>query len=174
MTAAERVLPLLSNLRSRGDDRWIARCPAHKDRSPSLSVRQTQDRLLLRCWAGCATSEILNALGLDWSALFADGGPARRPNAVVEPKVRAGQSLETWRQAELKFCGEELRRRDMLRIAVTDAVYDGTLSEEGASHYLAAVYRGYSELENRWHRLLHVDQCSDTLSLWRESGKGAA
>ncbi len=40
----------------------IVRCPAHEDRSPSLSWRVTGDRLLLRCFAGCSWDEILAAV----------------------------------------------------------------------------------------------------------------
>jgi len=53
-TAAERVLPLLNQVRPGGQDRWRALCPAHDDHSPSLSIRCTDDRLLLHCWAGAA------------------------------------------------------------------------------------------------------------------------
>lgn len=40
----------------------ICRCPAHDDRSPSLSVRAGRSRLLLHCFAGCTAGEILRAL----------------------------------------------------------------------------------------------------------------
>lgn len=47
--------------------RWTAsggmcRCPAHEDRTPSLSVRPGRSRLLLHCFAGCTASDILRAL----------------------------------------------------------------------------------------------------------------
>lgn len=37
-------------------------CPAHDDRTPSLSVRPGRTRLLLHCFAGCDPSAILRAL----------------------------------------------------------------------------------------------------------------
>lgn len=47
--------------------RWTAngglcRCPAHDDRSPSLSVRIGRTSLLLHCFAGCSATEVLKAL----------------------------------------------------------------------------------------------------------------
>ena len=47
--------------------RWSAkggmcRCPAHDDRTPSLSVRPGRTRLLLHCFAGCDTTDVLRAL----------------------------------------------------------------------------------------------------------------
>jgi hypothetical protein len=42
---------------------WVARCPAHDDRQPSLSIADGADgRLLLRCFAGCSWSAIQTAL----------------------------------------------------------------------------------------------------------------
>lgn len=40
----------------------MCRCPAHDDRTPSLSVRPGRSRLLLHCFAGCDVSTILRAL----------------------------------------------------------------------------------------------------------------
>jgi hypothetical protein len=52
----------------------LARCPAHEDRTPSLSITEGADgRILLHCWAGCKTADVLAALGLGWSDLFASG-----------------------------------------------------------------------------------------------------
>jgi putative DNA primase/helicase len=41
----------------------MCRCPAHADRSPSLSVRPGRSRLLFHCFAGCHTDDVLRALG---------------------------------------------------------------------------------------------------------------
>ena len=40
----------------------LCHCPAHDDRSPSLSVRQGRSRLLFHCFAGCSAAEVLRAL----------------------------------------------------------------------------------------------------------------
>jgi len=50
--------------------KWVALCPAHKDRSPSLAINETDDRLLLHCFAGCETRHVAAAVGLDMSDLF--------------------------------------------------------------------------------------------------------
>lgn len=50
---------------------WVARCPAHRDRSPSLTVRGLPDgRILLHCFAGCETAAVLEAMGLTFGDLF--------------------------------------------------------------------------------------------------------
>jgi hypothetical protein len=55
---------LLLALRAKrtGRDRWQARCLAHDDRKPSLSIRVADDRVLLRCHGGCSQEAVLDAL----------------------------------------------------------------------------------------------------------------
>lgn len=69
----ETLLARLDKARQTGPGRWIACCPAHQDKSPSLAVRELQDgRVLLHCFAGCAVDSILAAVGLEMSDLFPD------------------------------------------------------------------------------------------------------
>ncbi len=63
------ILSRLSGVKPRGKG-YVARCPAHDDHDPSLSITDTGDKILLKCWAGCESQNILDAIGLDWSALF--------------------------------------------------------------------------------------------------------
>jgi hypothetical protein len=43
--------------------RWMARCPAHDDRTPSLSIREAADgKVLVRCHAGCEQEHVIEAL----------------------------------------------------------------------------------------------------------------
>jgi putative DNA primase/helicase len=42
---------------------WMARCPAHDDRKPSLSIRAANDgKVLVRCHAGCDQDRVIGAL----------------------------------------------------------------------------------------------------------------
>ena len=55
----------LSNLerfKKLGGNRYIACCPAHDDRNPSLSITQGKDKLLVHCFAGCTQEEVIDAL----------------------------------------------------------------------------------------------------------------
>lgn len=57
----------------RDGESWAARCPAHEDRTPSLSVREGRDgRVLVHCHAGCDVQAITTALGMRPRDLFAD------------------------------------------------------------------------------------------------------
>jgi hypothetical protein len=63
----------LDKSRTVGKDRWIACCPAHDDRSPSLSIRQLEDgRVLLHCFAGCSAQDVVESVGLRMTDLFPD------------------------------------------------------------------------------------------------------
>ncbi len=72
----ERVLARLEGVEGR-DGRYKALCPAHDDHNPSLSVREVaengQEKVLLKCWAGCDTAAVLEKLNLRWKDLFSDG-----------------------------------------------------------------------------------------------------
>jgi hypothetical protein len=66
------LLSRLSGVKNTSQNKWLALCPAHDDRSPSLGITQIDDRLLIRCFAGCGYLDVLAAIGLDASALFPD------------------------------------------------------------------------------------------------------
>lgn len=65
------LLGRLAKVRRIGDGRWMAACPAHKDKGPSLSVRELADgRVLVHCFAGCGAADVVRAAGVDMEALF--------------------------------------------------------------------------------------------------------
>lgn len=71
--SAEILLSRLDKVRQTGTGRWMALCPAHTDKSPSLSVRELDDgRVLVHCFSGCEVHAVLDAAGL----IFADLYPA--------------------------------------------------------------------------------------------------
>ena len=62
----DNFLSQLESVRSTNKNQWKARCPAHKDRSPSLSVREVEDgRILVHCFAGCDVHSILSSVNLE-------------------------------------------------------------------------------------------------------------
>lgn len=81
MTNINTLLVRLQSVRKTGRDSWLARCPAHDDRTPSLSIRDTGGKTLIHCFAGCAAHEILDAVGMAFSDLFAE-----RPNFYARPE----------------------------------------------------------------------------------------
>jgi len=167
--AADGLLPRLSGVRQRGNNRWIALCPAHEDKDPSLTIRQAQDRVLVHCWAGCAVTDICSAIGIMVGDLFND----RRHDTLINPlllrRLRAAENLEHWRQSEIRRIAEDLRLRDRVIRYIDQAVNDGVLSEVEGMLSLSHEYDGYSSLEYQFDRLVRNQ---DTLELWRESRRG--
>ena len=113
----ERVLPNLEKVRPNGDRSWMACCPAHEDRTPSLSISAGDDgRVLLNCFAGCGVEAVLAALGLELSDLYvtpaedarrgtrASQAPHKPPRD--EPTPRAFVSLDDVRAAYVGSLGE--------------------------------------------------------------------
>ena len=71
MSGAQRIIERLQGVKKRGDERWMARCPAHEDRNASLAVRECPDgRVLIHCFAQCEPLDILGAIGLEMTDLF--------------------------------------------------------------------------------------------------------
>lgn len=59
MTARE-IAVMLGGRRSGSG--WVARCPAHEDRTPSLSISERGGRVLVHCHSGCAQASVIGAL----------------------------------------------------------------------------------------------------------------
>lgn len=61
----ETFLGKLDKKQKRGDE-WQARCPAHDDHDPSLSVREGDTRpVVVNCFAGCSYDDIAKSVGMD-------------------------------------------------------------------------------------------------------------
>jgi putative DNA primase/helicase len=69
VATVEEFLARLKGVRRNGD-RWVALCPAHADKNPSLSISVQNGKILLLCRAGCATPRVCAELGLKLSDLF--------------------------------------------------------------------------------------------------------
>lgn len=64
-------LSALDKVKQTGHMKWIACCPAHDDKTPSLAIREADDgRILIHCFGGCPLQEIVAAVGMDISDLF--------------------------------------------------------------------------------------------------------
>lgn len=84
-TATANILSRLKNVKQRRDG-WIALCPAHSDKQPSLSISEAEDgKVLLHCHAGCRTEDILNMIGLTMADLYPK---TEEPQAKVKTQRR--------------------------------------------------------------------------------------
>jgi hypothetical protein len=76
-----------------GVGKWMACCPAHNDKSPSLAVSEGDDRVLVHCFAGCETTDVTAAIGLNVADLFykklADSDLTERKRRRYEEVLRS-------------------------------------------------------------------------------------
>jgi len=99
-----------------------ALCPAHGDKTPSLSVKEGDDgRVLIHCFAGCSTEAVIGALSLTMEDLFvADtnqhlvprvlGVSARELNAAAEHEMRIIYIVKADQKAGRKISDADLQR----------------------------------------------------------------
>lgn len=107
---AVELAEVLSDLDARRSGRaWIARCPLHDDRHPSLSVVEKSDGLVrVTCWAGCDWKQLREHLGLDRGASVKRGrsqpyrDPSRRPEADEDESRVMLSAARVWQQASLR------------------------------------------------------------------------
>jgi len=102
MTPVELMLSKLPDVKRNGKG-WHARCPAHDDRRPSLSIAEGDDgRALVNCHAGCTPQAIVEALGLNLADLMpanGSGGERRQPAARIVNDRKPGNTFATVREA---------------------------------------------------------------------------
>ena len=89
MTPTELILSKLPHAKRNGQG-WVARCPAHDDRRPSLCITTGDDgRALVHCHAGCTPKAVIGALGLTLADLMpADGARSGRRKRSGPPRER--------------------------------------------------------------------------------------
>lgn len=63
------VLAKLSKVKKKRDG-YTALCPSHDDKSPSFSIREAGDKILVKCFSGCSPEQICSSLGIELKDLF--------------------------------------------------------------------------------------------------------
>jgi len=81
-TDLDRVLARLHGVRRSGA-LWIALCPAHSDKSPSLSIGEGGGKILLHCFAGCSVEAICAAAGIEVRDLFTEPRLPRKSEPLI-------------------------------------------------------------------------------------------
>ena len=82
----QQFLGRLNNVKKGKGANWTARCPAHQDRTNSLSIGKGDKGIVTWCHAGCNTADIVKAVGLELHDLFAD---EKTSLSVIPPTTRA-------------------------------------------------------------------------------------
>lgn len=117
----DKLLSQLDKVRQTGPDSWMACCPAHADKSASLSIRQSDDKTLIHCFAGCSVHEVIGSVGMEISDLFpprnSQGGPERRPFPAMDAlRGIAFEALVVAAAGTAMLAGEQFRPDDRERL----------------------------------------------------------
>jgi hypothetical protein len=122
---ADTLLSRLNKVKRTGPGKWIACCPAHQDRHPSMGIREMDDgRVLIRCYSGCGAADILGAVGLDFSDLFPP-----KPIEHANPERRPFMPSDVYEVARMEVGVVAIIAADMHKQrAVSDADYDRLLA----------------------------------------------
>ncbi len=94
----ETLLDRLDGVKHTGPGRFMARCPAHDDKSPSLGVKDCGDGLtVVNCLAGCETEDVLSAVGLSFSDLYPERIGSEHSYRPMRKRFDASQVLRVLR-----------------------------------------------------------------------------
>jgi len=127
----DNLLSRLDRVKKTARADWVACCPAHDDRSPSLTISETADgRVLIHDFGGCSPAEVLAAVGLDFTDLF----PERDHDDAGRPK--------DWRTA-----GYKDSRQNKVSIAPRTALVAIAHDATEAAVLVADVADGRAEAE---------------------------
>ena len=125
------LIDRLDGAKETGHGKYIARCPAHDDRSPSLAIKDCGDgRILLHCFAGCDVESVLDALGLSFSDIM--------PERVGE--------MHTYKPVRQRFDARQVLRvlrpeATLVAIAAENIAEGVTLSDEDRDRVFNAACR---------------------------------
>jgi DNA polymerase I-like protein with 3'-5' exonuclease and polymerase domains len=105
MSAAEKIAKALGGHKTHSG--WSARCPAHDDQKPSLSISSGKDgKVLVHCHAGCSQREVLIAISRLKHGLLGKSGRYKRKDngtgeegadADADAQKRRAFALAIWR-----------------------------------------------------------------------------
>lgn len=116
---------------------WTARCPAHEDRTASLSIAEGDDgRVLIHDFAGCAIADVLGAVGLSLVDLFPQH--ERRDLSPMERRQRREYAQAAQVRAVLNVLGLESK---IVSIAAHDLAAGGVLDVDDCKRLALAVSR---------------------------------
>lgn len=141
MSNVDNLLARLDRVKRSGRDSWMACCPAHADRSASLSIRETEDgRILVHCFAGCSVHEVLGSVGLSMDDLFPSrpenhSRPERRPFPAADVLRAIGfEALVVAAAGVSLLAGQPFSDVDRVRLILAVSRIQAALTAAGVDH----------------------------------------
>lgn len=146
MISTNELLNKFDGVKTLGRNKWQAKCPCHRDKKASLTITQTDDKILLHCHAGCESSDILRAVGLS----FRDLCQEQTREKEVEPwKKNLEAEYKYFEPFTNKYLYSKLRYKDKkIKYGRTNGKYKSGKGESIKSLYnvnrmIRAIEMGY-------------------------------
>lgn len=120
----ESFLSKLEKVKRRGHGKWMACCPVHQERNPSLSIKDDNGKIIMMCF-GCGANgvDVAGAIGVDLSELFP-------PKDIYDASTNHPQSRQYFHAADiLKALETEtlviyMIAKDMLTNGINQETFD--------------------------------------------------
>ena len=152
--------------------RYSARCPAHDDSDPSLSLSRGEDgRALVHCYAGCENRDVLAAVGLEMRDLFPDNLSHEQRQQYRRKMLEKERSYESMIIDAAKGKPEDLRDEDIPRLALAQERIDQIDRELSALSESAADEPQEPEGDNQSQASQLVKFVEDRFELFHDESK---
>ena len=110
MTPIQKVLEQLEGVQGPTNGPWMARCPAHRDRTASLRITEKPDgRVIFHCHAGCGGADVVEALGLNFSDLKPAGSVTAGPSLIERDARKSLQAVAHAALVTVNLCNDVAR-----------------------------------------------------------------
>ena len=114
MSIVEDFVSRLEKVIRTGSNKYMAVCPAHEDKSPSLAITEAQDgRILIHCFAGCGTLDVVESVGMELSDLFPPDSSVDI-NVYRKPVLRTREQKATADEWFIELCDAAIKRKERL------------------------------------------------------------
>lgn len=105
---ADEILSCLDKVKQTGEGRWVALCPCHEEKTPSMCITEKDDAVYVHCF-GCGANgkDVCEKLGIEPFKLFADGFKA---GDYKKPKIPATDILRciSFESLFISMCADQL------------------------------------------------------------------
>ena len=151
-------LALLQGVKQVQDGQYNALCPGHPDNKPSLSIKEADDKILVRCFARCELADILKPLGLESSDLFINGHKTNREHKEIQAVYNYvdanGKPYEVVRFKPKQFAQRQPDGTGgyiwSLKGIVPTLYHQGELKQAIDSGQLIYIVEGEKDCDNLW------------------------
>lgn len=119
MSDINKVLSALDGVKQTGRGKYKARCPCpehgngHGDKKQSLSITHLsgEDKILINCFAGCNTGDVLSAAGLEWADIMPEKEekPLQKWQTDLEAEYPYHDAAGEYLYSKLRYKGKVIR-----------------------------------------------------------------